>query len=85
MKPRPFSLIALCVCLVVAVVWELAAPAVAVAASGSAKCGGGVTVTCIAYRCDCQDNVGCTAYDAQGNVISSASKQCPYVAFYTTE
>ena len=77
MKPRPLSLVVLCICLAVAILWQLIAPVAAVAASGSANCGGGVSVSCLAYRCDCRDNVGCTAYDSRGNIVSSESNQCP--------
>jgi hypothetical protein len=43
----------------------LATPALA--ATGTAKCPGGVTVSCAAYHCTCSDGLGCVADDGNGN------------------
>ncbi len=43
--------------------------------NNTADCGGGRTVTCSAPRCFCLDNVGCTGYDAQGQVVTDSP--CP--------
>ena len=74
MKPSPISLIVRYVCLASVILWVVDSTT-ATAASGSASCGGGAKVTCQAYRCVCQDNVGCTGYDAQGRVVSDSP--CP--------
>lgn len=80
MKSCPISLIVLYACLVLAVILLVKPLTTLAEGTGSAHCGGGRTVTCNAYRCECQDNVGCTGYDAQGNVI--LNKPCPDEVFY---
>lgn len=77
MKSCPLPPSFLYIFLLLAVAWLLIKPIVAIAATGTANCGGGVTISCNAYRCDCRDNVGCTGYDSNGNVISSQTNACP--------
>jgi hypothetical protein len=74
MKSCPASMIFLYSCLLLAVVWLLIEPPKALAEVRSASCGDRM-VTCNAFRCVCEDNVGCTGYDAQGKVVSD--KPCP--------
>jgi hypothetical protein len=76
MKSCPLSLRLLYICLFLAAVCSLARPFVALASGpGSAYCGGGRSVSCSAYRCVCEDNVGCTGYDSSGNQVED--KPCP--------
>jgi hypothetical protein len=75
MKSCPSSMTFLYACLLLAVVWLLIEPPKALAETRSANCGGGRTVTCTAATCICTENVGCTGYDAQGNVV--VDKPCP--------
>lgn len=64
------------ICLFLAAFCYAVWPTVTLAAdSGSANCGGGRSVTCSAYRCVCQDNVGCTGYDSSNRVVED--KPCP--------
>lgn len=77
MKSSPLSLFLLRICMLIAIVSLLSVPTAVVAASGSAECPGGQTVSCAAYRCDCIDNVGCTGYDSNGNVMGGQTKACP--------
>jgi hypothetical protein len=58
---------------------------ISIAATGSATCAGGTTVSCSAYRCDCQDNVGCTGYDSSGNMVSSQTHVCSSDSFIPQE
>lgn len=76
MKSCPFPPVFLYVCLLLTAAWLLIMPAAVIAATGTANCGGGQVVTCEAYRCDCTDNVGCTGYDSNGNIVSSQTRQC---------
>jgi hypothetical protein len=85
MKSCPPLSFFLYVCLLLFAVWLLVKPQAVIAAEGSANCGGGVTVSCRAYHCDCIDGVGCTAYDASGNKIEGLSKSCPAVTAYYGE
>jgi hypothetical protein len=76
MKFRPFSLTFLFVCLMLVFAWLVVQPPTTIAATGTADCAGGTSVTCNAYRCDCENNVGCTGYDSSGNVVSSQTHAC---------
>jgi hypothetical protein len=55
--------------------WLPPQPLTVRAMTGTARCGAGRTVSCNAYRCVCQDNVGCTGYDAQGRIVENSP--CP--------
>lgn len=55
--------------------WLLSSPPSACAAEGSARCGTR-TITCVAFRCDCADNIGCVGYDERGNRIPSQTQLC---------
>ena len=45
----------------------------AMAADGTASCGGGVTVTCSGASCSARDNVGCACTDSSGQLSSVLS------------
>ncbi len=76
MKSSLASRVFICASLLLTFVYLLLFPSISIAATGSASCAGDTTVTCNAYRCDCQDNVGCTGYDANGNIMSSQTHMC---------
>jgi hypothetical protein len=76
MRACSTSLIVFYLCLLLAATWLLVKPLTVFAATGSAKCGSGPTVTCNAFRCDCTDNVGCTGYDEDNHVILSQTRDC---------
>lgn len=68
MIPCKISLRILYACLALALVCLIMRPAVLALETKSASCGGGRSVSCNAYQCVCQDNYGCTGYNAQGQV-----------------
>ena len=75
MKSLSLSHLLLYVCLILAVIF-LVEPPITVAATGSADCGAGRTVTCSGvYKCVCEDGVGCTGYDMYGNPVQD--RPCP--------
>lgn len=76
MKSCPRLVIFLYICLFAAVVWLASTTTTVMAATGTAECGGGQVIYCSAYRCDCQNNVGCTGYDPNGSIIESQSGKC---------
>lgn len=73
MKRRRLIRLPLYLSLMLAVLSFMMTPPVL--ASRTANCGGGRTVACTAFRCICQDNIGCTGYDAQDRVVED--KPCP--------
>jgi hypothetical protein len=77
MKFRPIPLFVLYACILFAVALLMINPRVSVAATGTAQCAGGTSVSCSAYHCDCENNVGCTGYDSNGAVVEGQSPQCP--------
>jgi hypothetical protein len=85
MKSLPFSRLFVYACLLLAFACLMIMPSKTVAATGSAHCAGGPDVSCSAYRCDCQDNVGCTAYDIDGRQISSETHLCASDSFQPEE
>jgi hypothetical protein len=76
MRTLKLLVVILYVSLLLAAVWLLPQSQNLLAATGTANCPGGITVSCNAYRCVCTDNVGCTGYDASGNIIESQTKPC---------
>lgn len=66
MKSSRISQLSLYICLLVAVALLIVIPSTVLAATGTATCAGGTTVSCSAFKCVCTDYSGCTAYDASG-------------------
>ena len=67
-KAWKLSALSLCLGLLAASGWVVMNPVSALAADGTANCGGFKTVSCSAgaTRCSCEDYVGCTSYFADG-------------------
>ena len=76
MKACPALPIAFYLCLLFAIVLLIITAPTALAATGTARCGDNSTITCNAYQCDCEDNVGCTGYNQNGEVIQSQTNSC---------
>jgi hypothetical protein len=66
----------ICLCLLVASAWIVFNPTPALAAEGTANCGGFTRVRCAdgATRCVCEDGVGCTSYFANGSSSQALCK-----------
>ena len=76
MRSLKFLVMVLCFVLFLAASCLPPPPTQLLAATGTATCPGGISISCSAYRCDCVDNVGCTGYDSSGNVVASQTKAC---------
>jgi hypothetical protein len=74
-KSRPISLFPLYICLALWAASLITPPAVLALETKSAGCGGGRTVSCSAFRCVCQENIGCTGYNSDGQVVQDSP--CP--------
>jgi hypothetical protein len=72
-KSCPLPLRLLYVFLFLAAVYCFVWPSVALAEA--TYCGGGQSVSCSAYRCVCEANVGCTGYDSSGRKVED--RPCP--------
>lgn len=70
------SVFSVCLGLVLASAWLVFNPTSALAAEGTANCGGYTRVRCAtgAVRCVCEDGVGCTSYFADGTKSEAKCK-----------
>lgn len=65
-----------CLSMLVVSAWVVFSPVPALAAEGTANCGGFTRVRCAdgAVRCVCQDGIGCTSYFADGTTSEAKCK-----------
>lgn len=66
-RPLLASALSICFSLVAITSWLLLTPTPALAATGTANCSGGQTVSCSADACWCFDGYGCDACNKQSN------------------